>query len=263
MLYLDPLIFIEKVMIEGIGLNTKRDANILEDRAEYFEKQSGNNIEDILANFPTFSRRINITRFLAHYELYKKVSSLPGSIVELGVYKGASLFSFAHFLEIFHPGDRSRKVIGFDSFEGLDSFTEKDGSSDKRHYKKKGGYSAKSFESDLHFFQEKFSSESFVPQSPRIDLIKGDILSTVPEFVSKNPGLRISLLHFDCDLYEPTLVGLKYLKPLLVPGAIIAFDEYAITAWAGESKAVDEFFDKKVKLEKFSWTSLPGGFIQI
>jgi ectoine hydroxylase-related dioxygenase (phytanoyl-CoA dioxygenase family) len=27
---------------------------------------------------------VNITRFLAHYELYRMVSNLPGSIVELG-----------------------------------------------------------------------------------------------------------------------------------------------------------------------------------
>ena len=154
-------------MIEGIGLNTGRDEKALEERANFFNNKNIN-IEDILANFPTFTRRINITRFLAHYELYKKVSNLPGSIVELGVYKGASLFSFAHFLEIFHPGDRSRKVIGFDSFEGLDSFSEKDGSYDPRHSKSKGGYSAKSFEEDLKFFQKQFVNESFVPQSPKI-----------------------------------------------------------------------------------------------
>ena len=249
-------------MLEGIGLNTQRDQKTFENRAKFFNSQK-HDIEDILANFPTFTRRINITRFLAHYELYKKISNLPGSIVELGVYKGASLFSFAHFLEIFHPGDRSRKVIGFDSFEGLDSFSEKDGSFDSRHSKNEGGYSAKSFKNDLEFFQKQFINESFVPQSSRINIVEGDIVSTVPEYIKKNPGLRISLLHFDCDLYEPTLIGLKNLVPLVVPGGIIAFDEYAITAWAGESKAVDEFFEKKVKLEKFSWTSLPGGFIQL
>ena len=249
-------------MLEGVGLSTDRDENIIAQRSKYFQSNELD-VEDILANFPTFTRRVHITRFLAHYELYKMICNLPGSIVELGVYKGASLFSFANFLEIFHSGDRSRKVIGFDSFEGLDSFSDKDGKDDEKHSKVVGGYSAKNFETDIRFFKDQFASESFVPQAPRIELIKGDILSTVPNYVKSNPGLRISLLHFDCDLYEPTLEGLKQLAPLVVPGGIIAFDEYAITAWAGESNAVEEYFGRDVKIEKFTWTSLPGGFVRV
>ncbi len=245
---------------ESIGQSTSRDARVLQRRRDVFEK-TNESVEDILTNFPTFTRRVSITRFLAHYELFKKVSDLPGSVVELGVFKGASLFAFAHFLEIFCHGDRSRKVIGFDSFEGLTNFSEKDGLAEDTHSKVQGGWSARDFEEDLVDMIDLFTEESFVPQASRINLVKGDILKTVPDFLKSNPGLRISLLHFDCDLYEPTIAGLRHLIPHMVPGGLVVFDEYAITAWAGETRAVEEYFGRGKRIEKFSWTTLPGGFI--
>jgi hypothetical protein len=245
---------------ESIGQSTARDVHVLAKRRAFFEN-THESTEAILANFPTFVRRVSITRFLAHYELFRRVRELPGSIVELGVFKGASMFTFAHLLEIFCHGDRSRKVLGFDSFEGLGVLNEKDGSSEGDHSKLTGGWSAKSFEPELMGMIDLFTEESFVPSAPRIAIIKGDIKETVPTYTSQNPGLRISLLHFDCDLYEPTILGLRHLVPHVVPGGLIVFDEYAITAWAGETQAVEDYFGRGKKIEKFCWTTLPGGFI--
>ncbi len=45
----------------------------------------------------------------------------------------------------------------------------------------------------------------------------------------------------DFDIYEPTHVVLESIASLMVPGGIIAFDEYAFPEWPGETKAVDEF----------------------
>jgi hypothetical protein len=42
-------------------------------------------------------------------------------------------------------------------------------------------------------------------------LIKGDIEKTIPAFVQNNSGLRIALLHCDCDMYAPTKVALEHL----------------------------------------------------
>ena len=64
----------------------------------------------------------------------------------------------------------------------------------------------------------------------------------MPRFIENNPGLRTSLLHFDCDLSKPTLVSLKHFFPLVVSGGVILFDEYGIRPWGGESEAMDQFF---------------------
>jgi hypothetical protein len=56
-----------------------------------------------------------IAKSIAHYELYKKITGLPGEVVECGVFKGASLIRFATFREM-TESQFSRKIIGFDAF---------------------------------------------------------------------------------------------------------------------------------------------------
>ena len=217
--------------------------------------------KDVLESFAIYARRINITRFLAHYELYKMIQDIPGCIVECGIYQGNSLFAFAKFLEIFHPGDRIRNVIGFDSFQGLQDFTEKDGPMYEKRSKVVGGWSAGEFKDAFYEFVDIYHADMFVPQAKRVQIVEGNILETVPEYVEQHPGLRISLLHLDVDIYEPNLVALKYLYPRVVPGGLVVLDEYGMTEWGGESAAFEEYFQGDMPvLNKFSWTSTPGGY---
>ena len=96
------------------------------------------NIEEpeLIKFISVFSRRMYATRTIGHWEIFKKVYTLPGDIIELGVYKGETLLNFARFLEILCPGDRDKVVYGFDHWQGLQNFTKKDGyfpdSSNKR-----------------------------------------------------------------------------------------------------------------------------------
>jgi hypothetical protein len=46
-----------------------------------------------------------------------------------------------------------------------------------------------------------------------------------------------------------------------VKGGLVVFDEYGLTEWAGESRAVEEYFGADLPpLEKFPFSSLPGAF---
>lgn len=218
-------------------------------------------ITDVLESFAIYSRRINITRFLAHYELYRMVKDVPGSIVECGIYQGNSFFAFMKFLEIFHPGDRIRHVIGFDSFNGLRDFDEKDGPLYPNRSKIDGGWSANEFRSAFFALLDTHQADAFVPKSKRGFVIEGDILETVPKYVADNPGLRISLLHLDVDIYKPTLCALEYMYPRVVTGGLVVLDEYAMMEWGGESSALEDYFEgAPPALQKFHWTSTPGGF---
>ena len=53
---------------------------------------------------------------MAHYELYKKIIELPGSVIELGVFKGSSLIQFCTFRELLE-NENSRRIVGFDMFD--------------------------------------------------------------------------------------------------------------------------------------------------
>ena len=222
----------------------------------------------VFGSFGIFARRISITRFLGHYELFKLVQNVPGSIVECGVFQGNGLLSYAKFLEIFCTADRWRKAIGFDTFAGFVEVVPEDGPeadrAENRPYvgqKFAGGYSSAGFKPVLDEMVKVVHEDQYLPHMPRIELVEGDISETVPKYVAENPGLRISMLILDVDLYKPTMAALEHLYPLVVPGGLVVFDEYAKAEWAGESKAYEDFFaPNPPKLTRFNWTPNPGGF---
>jgi len=210
------------------------------------------------------------TKMLEQYELYKKAQNLPGHIVELGVYRGESFFNWARFLEAYNMGERETRVIGFDNFEGFTHINIKDKSlvnRDKTSLKHEHGVKVGGFNPGQRAYErvmelvDVFESDHFVPQKKRLEIVKGDILKTIPKYVKKHPGLRISLLHLDCDLYEPTLCALKHLYPLVVSGGVVILDEYAQEKFSGESAAFDKYFgDSRPVVYKSSLVSNPSGY---
>jgi hypothetical protein len=217
-----------------------------------------------ITHWPVYTKRLLMTRYLAHYELFKMSVDLPGSIVELGVSRGVSFFSFHKFLEIFCPTDTSKKVYGFDSFEGLSGFAEEDGvaESDLKNDKKTGGWSAKNVEGEIFQLCQLANADNILARERSV-LIKGRVQETLPKFLQDTPGVRISLLHFDLDLFEPTYFALPLLWDLVVPGGVVVFDEYALPPWGGEASAFDRFVrerDIKITLKKFNWCLTPTAY---
>ena len=246
---------------ERVG-NTYPHDRQMWDRIEEAVKTNNVPLRDVLESFSIYVRRYNLTRFLAHYELYKRVADLSGSIVECGVYRGAGLFTWAKLLEIFHPGDRLRKVIGFDNFTGFTGITEKDGPERPERSKTVGGWSPARHYHELLEHVDIFHQDSFMPRAKRIELVEGNLQETARKYVADNPGLRIALLHLDVDVYEPTIAALNAFYPLVMKGGLVIFDEYGATEWAGETRAVEEYFGRNVpRIQKFPWSSVPCGFI--
>ena len=200
-----------------------------------------------ITHWQVYTKRILMTRYLAHYELFKMTINNPGSIVELGVSRGVSFFAFHKFLEIFCPTDTSKKVFGFDSFEGLKDFNDKDGKTlnDKNNDKKTGGWSAEKVEQEI-FELCKLTNADNILARERSKLIKGRIQETADKFLAENPGLRINLLHFDLDLFEPTYYSLNKFWDLVIPGGVIVFDEYGLVPWGGKLMLLINFVEKKI-----------------
>jgi hypothetical protein len=126
------------------------------------------------------------------------VLNLPGDIVDCGVYRGASLFSWGNLIEIFAPHSQ-KVVIGFDTFSGFSS---------DLHIEEDRDHSMKLMEDRTRFLprsmEEIMSVANTLNLSHRFRLISGDAVKTIPEFVQENRGLRFSLLNLDFDVYEPT-----------------------------------------------------------
>lgn len=192
-------------------------------------------------------------KFIAHYELFKMIVNLPEEIVECGVFKGASLMRFAGFRSLFNGGS-TKKIIAFDSFGG---FPETGFDPDKKQRQK---FIADAGDQSISVLQlARVLRHKGVEKG--VELVAGDITLSVPEYVKRNPRLKISLLNLDVDIYEPAVTILEYLYPLIVPGGILILDDYGV--FPGETKAVDDYFKgKKVKINKFSFAKTPAYIIK-
>src|SRR5678815_3830048 len=72
-------------------------------------------VEDKLRNFEKYVKRQALTRFIARYELFKKIINIKGSIVECGVHHGGGLMAWAKLSAGLEPMALHRKIIGFDT----------------------------------------------------------------------------------------------------------------------------------------------------
>jgi hypothetical protein len=195
-----------------------------------------------------------IGKLMSHLEIYQMIINLPGDVLEFGVYKGVSfvqLLSFRHLLE----NNFSRKIIGFDMFGKFpnDLMLE----SDKKfveNFENAGGYGISKKELENHLQNKGFSN---------FHLIEGNILETLPKFIEDNPALKISLLHIDVDVYEPTKIILENLWDKIVVGGVLMLDDYGTVE--GETKAVDDFFDNKnnrTQITKTRYNYIPSYIIK-
>lgn len=219
-------------------------------------------LREVMLQAPAFIRRRELARLIAHYELFKLIADMPGSIAELGVYLGAGFFTWSKLLETFTPGDRGRKVYGFESFAGYDAFAGQDG--DCQPWVERLIGSMKPSEEYLDRMVELHNKDNFLRGVERCKLIKGDIRVTVERFAREGLGTRLSLLYFDVNLFEPTLAGLRHLYPLVLTGGVVAFNAYGSPPWSGEGHAIESYFAEigqpVPKMSKFPFSIYPNAY---
>ncbi len=187
-------------------------------------------------------------KLLAHFELYRQIIDMPGAVVELGVYKGASLMRFATFRSLLE-NDASREVHGFDAFGAFPL----------------AGVASDADRAFIHDFERERGEgiaretllELFADKGiGNVHLHQGNIFDTVPAYLDRRPELRIALLHLDVDVYEPTAFALERLMPAMVPGGLIVFDDYGLVA--GATRAADEIAARhRLRFEKMRHYAVP------
>lgn len=214
-------------------------------------ERSTDPVEVRLENFPKYVRRQQLKRFLAMYELFKRSLPVKGSVIECGVFRGFGLMSWAKLSTILEPENLTRRIYGFDTFSGFPNVAEKDvgGAGVARP----GGLSAGSYD-ELLALVEEYDRDRFLGHIPKVELVKGDISVTIPDFLASHPHLLVSLLFIDCDLFEPTKAALEAFVPRMPKGAILAFDELDNPIWPGETLAVLETLGMRgLKLQRLEW----------
>lgn len=214
---------------------------------------NSHNVWDYENGYYWFSDTSRISKILYYYELYQMIIGLPGDIFEFGVFKGLSLIRFCQYRDLLE-NNNSRRIIGFDSF----------GQFPKNNIKGKD---------DLKFINEFELSSGTGLERKQLDkilknkgfknfnLVKGNVFDTLKKFLKKKPETRISILHLDMDVAEPTEYVLNTLFNKMVKGGLIVIDDYNDVS--GATSVVDKFVkEKKLKLEKLNYYQKPS-FIRI
>jgi hypothetical protein len=218
---------------------------------QLWDESSGENIDKLRA----FTRHVpytELSKFVLKYELFKKIVNTNGSIIECGVFNGNGLFTWATLSSILEPVNHTRKIIGFDTFEGFPSINEKD-ISDRNTLLKKGGLKSNSFD-DIKMAIDVFDKIRPLGHISKIQLIKGDATKTIPEFLEKNKHLVTALLYLDFDIYTPTKTAIESFIKTMPKGSMIVFDELNIENWPGETIAVSETLGiNNLRIKRFNF----------
>lgn len=228
-----------------VEFNAQREALISKVPAQY------------VADAPfVFSTRVQTTAMLSRIRLFEMIREMPGNVIECGVFRGNSLMLLQQLSLVLEPYAINRTFYGFDTFEGFRSIDTKKDPNDITE--------AMFSDTDFEVLQSAQALHDIVRpvnKIPKMHFVQGDIAKTVPKFVKENPGLLISLLILDTDLYDSTKVALEHFLPHMHKGAVVLLDEVCYAKFIGETIALKEVCNlKDVQLRKFPFDSTCGYF---
>lgn len=199
--------------------------------------------------------RTSVERMFAMYQATRYVSrsSIPGAIVECGVWRGGSCMMSALALQALN--DTSRELWLYDTYEGMSAPSEHD--TDWRGVRAtellERGVTNKETSvwclATLEDVQTNLARTGY-PRD-RVHFVKGMVEDTIP---TQAPA-QIAILRLDTDFYESTAHELRHLYPRIAPGGVLIIDDYG--HWAGARKATDEFFEElgnPVMLNRIDYT---------
>lgn len=200
---------------------------------------------------PPAARRVKADRltYLADQKLYSlhremariRRRNVAGDFLEFGVALGGSAILMARECQ------QERSFHGFDVFGMIPAPDhEKDDAKSKNRYAEiksgrsvgLGGDTYYGYRSNLYDeVRATFARYGLPVDQRRVHLHKGLFSETWPHVA---PGItQVSLVHIDCDWYEPVKFCLDAIAPLMSPHGAIILDDY--NDYGGCRTATDEF----------------------
>lgn len=161
-------------------------------------------------------------RFLTSLRLALDIQTVPGDIVECGVWRAGQIAGIAKIL------GNERHYRLFDSFEGLPPADVK-----------RDGHKATMLTGRCRAGEHYARRAMQIAGIDNYTLVKGWFADTLPAATFPN---GIALLRLDGDWYESTTQCLEHLYPQLNPGGICIIDDYFY--WPGCKQAVSDYVTK-------------------
>jgi hypothetical protein len=200
-------------------------------------------MDELMTQLGLFIRGSYLVKFLVLNDLYLRIKDIPGDIFEFGTRFGHNLVVFENLRAIYEPFNKTRRMVGFDTFDGYRNFSERD--------VKGSVFSEETYHTYDHYedflahllkVHERNNILGHISGNHR--LVKGDVTETAPRYFSEHPEAIVALAYFDMGLYNPTKMALQAIKPHLISGSVILLDEFTWSESPGEAIAFKEVFGK-------------------
>lgn len=221
-------------------------------------------IKQIVYPFRKFAARfVGVDAPIAESKIILKAANIvasekiEGDYLEFGVFAGRSFIdSYNVIKEVFEyyskpcPERRENDIyrvkaiwenmrfFAFDSFQGL---PELEGVDKQTNYFNKGEYKSTESQFRANLVNAGVSLEKVVT-------VSGWFEETCTEETIKKFNIKkASIIHIDCDLFSSTKAALEFIKPLLLDGTVIIFDDwyrYRGNPRLGEAGAFNEWKER-------------------
>ncbi len=179
----------------------------------------------------THERVIALVDSVRHITRY----TVPGAIVECGVWRGGSMMAIA--MTLIEQGDTSRDLYLFDTFTHMPPSGPEDfiANGQKVVDVADGEPVPDAYAYiPIDAVREAMLSTGYPEQ--RLHFVPGLVEDTIPDHAPE----RIALCRLDTDYYESTKHELEHLYPRIYSGGVLLVDDYG--HFLGAKKAVDEYF---------------------
>ena len=216
--------------------------------------------DQVLANLGLFLNSKTLARILFMHHVYQQIIDVQGLVIDFGTRWGQNLSLFAALRGIYEPFNRHRKLVGFDTFKGFPSISEKDGFSDLMQV---GGVTVtENYAEYLNKLMEYQESDNPLSHIKKFEVVAGDAVVEIDKFLKNHPETIVALAYFDFDLYKPTRKCLEAIRPHLVKGSVLGFDELNDPDSPGETIALNEVFGlNNIKLRRYRHASRVSYFV--
>jgi Macrocin-O-methyltransferase (TylF) len=196
--------------------------------------------DDLIFNLGLYVRSSLLVKFLLLHDLYARIKSVPGALIEFGSWWGQNLVLLENLRAIHEPFNKQRTIIGFDTFNGYPADAMPPAATSAHPgYRTTADYPA--YLSELLEVHE--GNNAFGHLRGNCKIIQGDVTETAPRYFTDHPEALVAFAYFDIGLYEPTIAALRAIKRHLLPGSIILFDELTWSGAPGEAIAFKEVFN--------------------
>ena len=212
--------------------------------------------DELMTQLGLYMRGSYLVKFLVLNDLYNRILNVPGDIFEFGTRFGHNMVVFENLRAIYEPFNKTRKIIGFDTFEGYQNISDEDVQSDV--FREKTYTTFDNYQEYLNNLLSVHETNNVIGHIKGMHrTVKGDVTLTSKKYFDDNPEAVVALAYFDMGLYNPTKAALEAIKPNLIPGSVILLDEFNWVEAPGETKAFKEVFGQKgYTIEKSKFTPM-------